>query len=97
MRYGDIHESELTYSIYIHTTGDVEKAKTYWSRSLNIKIERLNVYFKKHNLNPRRKNIHADYHGIMKIQVYRSTQLLRRIAGWIDAVVEYVSQNWEVV
>jgi hypothetical protein len=77
--------------MYIHRTGDVEKAKKYWSENLNIKIERLSVYFKKHTLNPQQKNIHADYYGIMKIQVRRSTQLLRRIAGWIDAVVEYVS------
>jgi hypothetical protein len=89
-RYCSKDEASLNYAIYIHEDADIERAKSYWSDNLKIEIARINVYLKRHNLSPHRKNINAEYHGVMKIQVYQSTQLLRRIAGWIDAVVEYL-------
>ncbi len=70
----------LIYSIYIHTTGDVERAKKFWSKLLNTTIEK--VYFKKGNPKTNRKNTQDLYYGLLRIEVRRSTDLNRKIKGW---------------
>ena len=70
----------LIYSIYIHTTGDVERAKKFWSTLLNTPIEK--VYFKKGNSKTNRKNTEELYYGLLRIEVRRSTDLNRKIKGW---------------
>lgn len=75
----------LIYSIYIHTTGDVERAKEFWNHLLNTTIEK--VYFKKGNPKTNRKNVQDSYYGLLRIEVRRSTDLNRKIKGWNLGIV----------
>ncbi len=77
---------DLVYSIYIHKTADKDKAKKYWEGLLNTKIEK--IYFKKHRPKTNRKNIDENYNGLLRIDVHRSTDLNRKIRGWILGIVE---------
>lgn len=70
----------LIYSIYIHTTGDVDRAKKFWSTLLGTSIEK--VYFKKGNPKTNRKNTEESYYGLLRIEVRKSTDLNRKIKGW---------------
>jgi hypothetical protein len=70
----------LIYSIYIHTTGDIERAKKFWSHLLKTPIEK--VYFKKGNPKTNRKNTGDSYYGLLRIEARRSTDLNRKIKGW---------------
>lgn len=70
----------IAYSLYIHKTGNLKKAKKFWGRLLDTKIER--VYFKKHAPKTNRKNIQDTYFGLLRIEVRKSTDLNRKIKGW---------------
>lgn len=73
-------KEDIAYSIYIHTTGDVEKAKGFWGSLLKAEIKK--VYFKKGNPKTRRKNTQEHYYGLLRIEARKSTDLNRKIKGW---------------
>ena len=81
-------KSELTYSIYIHRTADKGRARKFWENLLETKIEKM--YFKSHNPKTNRKNTRADYFGLLRIDVKKSTDLNREIKGWIQGINESV-------
>lgn len=90
-RFCDIESERIIYSIYIHRTGNVEKAKKFWNSILNTSIE--NVYFKKHNPKTNRKNINENYNGLLRIDVRKSTDLNRKIQGWTLGVIENLKHH----
>lgn len=77
-------KSELTYSIYIHRTADLNKAKGFWEALLETKIEK--IYFKNHQPKTNRKNLGTDYRGLLRVDVQKSTDLNRKIKGWIIGI-----------
>lgn len=88
-RYTDIGENDLRYELYIHETKDIGKAKGFWTKNLNLSNQELRVYFKRHNPKSVRKNNNIDYNGLLTIRVLKSSNLNRKIAGWIEGVIEY--------
>ena len=42
---------------------------------------------KRHNPKTTRKNVGDDYHGCLRISVHKSSELLRKIEGWAQAVM----------
>lgn len=79
---------DLIYSIYIHKTANKDKAKKYWEELLDSKIEK--IYFKKHRPKTNRKNIDENYNGLLRIDVHRSTDLNRKIRGWILGIIKII-------
>lgn len=88
-----IPENNLRYELYIHEKANWIAAKNLWASKINISTNRINVYFKRHNPKPKRKNINKYYHGLLRITVKNSIDLVRRIDGWIDGICK----NWGVV
>ena len=82
-------EPEIRYSLYIHPTANVERAEAFWASELGIDRLSLRTYFKKHNPSPSRKNIGDGYHGTIRMTVCKTSTLLHRICGWIDALADY--------
>lgn len=75
---------DIIYSLYIHDNADVAKALAYWSETLEIsKYKFGEPILKKHNIATKRRNIHDNYHGLIRISVRKSTNLNRKISGWI--------------
>lgn len=85
-----IPTDDLRFELYIHKNADIEKACKFWKRELNIKI--LPIRLKKHKIKLRR-NVNADYKGLIRVTVSKSTDLNRRISGWIKGITD----NWGVV
>jgi len=81
-----IKKSELVYELYIHETANIEKSRIYWSKTLSISKREIKTYFKKNKIKTLRKNTGEDYHGLIRIRVRRSSNLNRRIDGWIDGI-----------
>lgn len=81
-------KSDLTYSIYIHRTADKETARKFWEKLLHTNIDK--IYFKSHNPKTNRKNINADYYGLLRIDIKKSTDLNRKIKGWILGITESI-------
>jgi hypothetical protein len=77
----------LNFEIYIHETANIEKAKKYWSNVLNLPIIKFQkVRLKKHKIKTNRKSINKNYYGLLAINVKRSTNLNRKIMGWIEGI-----------
>jgi hypothetical protein len=78
---------ELNLEIYIHETAKIEEAKKYWSHVLNLPLTKFQkVRLKKHKIKTNRKNINKNYYGLLAINVKRSTNLNRKIMGWIEGI-----------
>lgn len=73
-------QNGISYSLYIHKTGNLERAKKFWGDLLNTTIER--VYFKKHSPKTNRRDAQDMYFGLLRIEVRKSTDLNRKIKGW---------------
>ena len=83
-----IAPSTLSFRIYLHETADAKKARAYWAYQLGIRVVRTApISWKRHKSRIFRKtNVGATYHGLLRIVVPKSTDLNRRIAGWIHGM-----------
>jgi hypothetical protein len=93
MEFCNVDKKDITYSLYIHRTANFKKAKSFWAETLNINADNLRVYFKNSNPKTIRKNINDNYSGLLSTEVNKSVMLNRRIAGWIEYVIEYFEKN----
>lgn len=95
IRWAECHlgaaKDAFRFGLYIHETADSLNAQKYWSRELSIPLNTIRVYFKRNNLNPKRKNINQEYYGVLKTSLLKSTDLNRKIAGWTEGVIEYLN------
>ncbi len=84
-----IIEDDIIYDIYLHKNSfhDTDRVRDYWRKEIlipaNIKIP---VYYKNNKIKTVRKNIGESYYGVCRIKVKKSTDLNRKIAGWIDGI-----------
>ena len=64
----------------------VEEIESYWSHELSIpKIQFQKPFFQK--VQWKKQYDHPeDYHGVIRIRVSKSTDLLRKIHGWIEGL-----------
>lgn len=80
-------QSSLQFRIYLHETADPIAARIYWATELNCEaIQAAPVTWKRHKPTRHRYNTGAGYHGLLRVRVPKSTDLNRRIAGWIDGM-----------
>ena len=84
---------QLSFELYIHESGNIESARTFWAATLQVPVQRLRVRLKRHNLSPHRRNIGERYVGLVRITVPRSVNLNRRIAGWVDGVCRCLGES----
>lgn len=80
-----INAQDLIFELFIHENADIKRAKIFWAKLLKIRKDNLRVYFKKHKIT-KRKNTGKDYVGLARISVRQSTDLNRRISGWIEGI-----------
>lgn len=84
---------DIKFEIYIHksSVNNIERVKMFWAKEMNVPLNLLQtVYFKKNNPKTRKSNVDADYFGLLRIIVRRSTNFNREIAGWIEGVCDTV-------
>jgi transcriptional regulator with XRE-family HTH domain len=84
-----IKPDDIVFEMYIHETYQKTKDSlaTYWSKVTNFdKLHFQKVYFKKNKVHTMRKNKGKDYHGVLRISVKRSTDLNRKVTGWIQGI-----------
>lgn len=79
---------EIVYSLYIHENAKsrLQIVKKFWSDRLKITSEVIATYYKKHTMNPYRKNQGDQYMGVMRMRLRRSAEINRRITGWIQGI-----------
>lgn len=87
----EISLEKLVFDIYIHEThrNRINGVKEYWSKRTGFPVTKFDrIYYKAHKVKTNRKNIGANYHGLLRIKVRESTNLNRKIAAWIEAICE---------
>ncbi|MDO8264894.1 MAG: hypothetical protein Q7T34_00820 [Candidatus Parcubacteria bacterium] len=84
-----ISEKNIIYDLYIHETADWKNARQYWSKVIKIHPDNLRIYFKKNKIHTKRKNRGSSYHGLIRIKIRRSTDLNRKISGWIEGICKH--------
>ena len=91
-RVCQISIDRLTFELYIHESADVEGAQKFWSTTLHVIPDQFHIRLKRHKVTRHRKNIGATYVGLVRISVKRSTDLNRKIDGWIAGITQGVGE-----
>jgi hypothetical protein len=68
----------LTFRVYIHENADAKAAELFWLKVTGAHQEQF--------LRTVRKNVGEDYHGCLRIDVRRGSDLYREIEGWVEAI-----------
>lgn len=87
-----IDYDRIGFSIYIHENHKhrLKKIINYWIKQTGFSKKYLTgIYFKKENPKTKRTNIGEDYYGVARIRVRRSSDLNRKIIGWIHGIINY--------
>jgi len=88
-----IAREDICLSLYIHENAKprIQKIKNKWSLVTGFPSKDiLYVYYKKHNPKTKRKNTGKEYIGLLRVRVSRSTDLNRKVMGWVEGVLEKV-------
>lgn len=94
IRCCDIDPADIVFEIYLHEHADGEMARQWWAEQLLSypAVATCPIRWKRHNPSPRRSNVGADYHGLLRLYVRRSTNFNRQIAGWIQGITARVGE-----
>jgi len=90
-----ISKKDIFCEIYLHETAAhrEREIRKYWSKITNFPpIQFQKIRWKKHKINTKRKNIGKNYRGLLRITVRKSTNLNRKITGWIEGIYQKVLQ-----
>jgi transposase len=80
--------ADLTFRVYIHEKADVQEADRFWIKATGAQPEQFRTAtLKRHNPATVRKNTGESYHGCLRIDVRRSSDLYRKIEGWASATM----------
>lgn len=87
-----IQNNRIYFDVFIHenSKNNIKKVVDYWSTSTGFpKNHFLHIYFKKNKIKTLRKNVGDSYYGLVKIRVRASSELNRKIAGWIKGINQH--------
>lgn len=89
-----VEPDRLIYRLSIHESADIDTATNYWAAVAGVPAtEFRRATLKRHQPKTVRKNVGVDYHGCLVINVRRSTELYRQIAGWWSGIAAYVGSR----
>lgn len=85
-----INRESMYFELYIHANGGRQKAIAYWSKIVGCSLESLRnkTYIKKGDPSSYRRNKGDTYVGLLRVRVRESTDLNRKIGGWIQGIIE---------
>jgi len=82
-----ISDKEIDIRLYIHKIGNEKRALKHWSKIIKRPISRFRkTVFKKHNIRTNHKRDNSQYFGLLTVVVKKSTNLNRKITGWIEGI-----------
>lgn len=91
-----ISKDHIVPEIYIHESHRkrIPVVIKFWSQETSISTERFkHIYFKKNKINTKRKNIGDNYYGVLRLTVLASSELNRKISGWINGMIGSVPKR----
>lgn len=83
-----VASDRIGFRVSIHESGDADRATSFWAQQVGRpEAEFKRTTFKRHRQQGSRRLPATDYHGCLRIDVLRSTDLLRQIHGWWEGLV----------
>jgi transposase len=83
-----VSRADLKFSVSIHESADVQSGHLFWQEITGAAPEQFNKpVIKRHNPLTVRKNVGDTYHGCLRVEVRRSSELYRKIEGWASAAM----------
>lgn len=92
----DVELDRIQTDIHLHENNRhrIEDVKNYWSKKIGLPVNKFDkIYFKRHIIKTKRKNISSQYNGLIRARVRKSADLYRKIVGWIEGICE----KWGIV
>lgn len=87
-----VKKDDLTFRISIHESGDVNAAEHFWADVVGVpRSELRRTPLKRHSTRSTRRLPTESYVGCLRVDVRRSTDLNRQIAGWWHGLVAGVA------
>ena len=87
LRLLKVTDDRLRFRVAIHESADVDSAILFWADLLGVDPASFQpTTLKRHQPKTSRKNVGADYHGCLVVNVLRSADLYRTIEGMWSAV-----------
>lgn len=89
----EIKTEQINIDIYIHENNQyrLNEIVKHWQQVTGFSREKFGrIYFKKHKINSKRKNLNQSYYGQLRITVRQSTNLNRKITGWIEGITHHI-------
>lgn len=86
-----VTEDQIKFDIYVHESYQLrqEEIRAYWSKNTGLTGGCFGrIYYKKHTIQTKRKNIGQKYFGQLRVRVTKSVHLNRKVAGWIEGICE---------
>jgi transcriptional regulator with XRE-family HTH domain len=88
LREAGVEPEQLRFRVHIHETADVAAAEQFWQSVTGAGPAQFHrTVLKTHSPRTMRKNVGADYHGCLIVDVRQSADLYRRIEGWVRAAM----------
>ncbi len=87
-----ISKSEISFRIALHETAinKLAKVQEYWSNITGFPINHFQkIDWKRNKINTRRKNVGDNYYGLLNVYIKNSTNLNRKIEGWIEGICSH--------
>lgn len=84
-----IEKERIHFSLYIHENSRerMDSVLAYWLKQTGLSKKHFrSVYFKKHTIKTKRRNIGESYFGNIRIGVQASSELNRKIVGWTKGI-----------
>ena len=83
-----VAEQGIRFELYIHESSRIRVPLVidYWRKIIGNKTYNMPTYYKKDKIRSLRRNTGENYYGVLRIRVRRSTDMNRRVTGWIDGV-----------
>lgn len=85
-----IPKDMIGFEIMVHNTHKhrVNEVIKFWSKVTGFSSgDSYKVYFKKSKIKKtNRKNVGENYHGVLKVKVRQSSELVRKITSWSEAI-----------
>ncbi len=88
-----IVDSDINFRIALHESARhrLKEIQEYWANITGFSISNFQkIDWKKHRINTNRKNVGKKYFGVLSIYVRKSTNLNRKIKGWIEGIYEFI-------
>lgn len=87
-----IPKKKIIFELYIHQSYSKKayEIRKYWAKRLSLPIGKFDrIYYKKNKIKRTKYYYRKGYNGLIRIRVLESTNLNRKIAGWIEGISEY--------